>query len=77
MNDSVPTEQLLKMEWSKKKKKEMAKFLERHNVLKIDSDDTENLNSSIISNEIEPVDKNYLQRKAQTQTVSLMNSTKH
>ena len=36
MNESVPTKQL-KMEWPKKREKEMAKFLKRHNVLKINS----------------------------------------
>jgi len=63
MNDSVPTEQL-KMEWSKKKKNEMTKFLERHNVLKLTRDDTENLNSSIISNEIQSVNKKLPTKKS-------------
>lgn len=53
------------LRWNgQKKKKEMAKFLERHNVLKLTRDDTENLNSSVISNEIESIDKKLPTKKS-------------
>ena len=58
--------QLSNLRWigQKKKKNEMTKFLERHNVLKLTRDDTENLNSSIISNEIQSVDKKLPTKKS-------------
>ena len=55
---------------------EMDKFLEKHNLLKLNQEEIENINRPITSTEIETVIKN-LPTKAQDQIASPGNSTKH
>ena len=56
---------------------EMDKFLEKHNLLRLNQDETENINRPITSTEIETVIKNLQQTKAQDQMASQVNSIKH
>ena len=55
---------------------EMDKFLEMHNLLRLNQEETENMNRPITSTEIETVIKN-LQTKAQDQMASQENSIKY
>ena len=55
---------------------EMDKFLEKHNLLRLNQEEIENINRPITSTEIEPVIKN-LPTKAQDQMASQKNSIKH
>ena len=55
---------------------EMDKFLEKHNLLRLNQEETENIDRPITSTEIETVIKN-LPTKAQDQTSSLVSSIKH
>ena len=55
---------------------EMDKFLEEYNLPKLNQEELENLNRSIISREIETVIRN-LSTKGQDQTASQLNSTKN
>ena len=54
----------------------MDKFLENHNLLRMNQEEIENMNRPITSNEIEAVIKN-LPTKAQDQMASQVNSIKH
>ena len=56
---------------------EMNKFLEKHNFLKLNQEEIENLNRPITSMEIETVIRNLPANKAQDQTASQLNSTKN
>ena len=56
---------------------EMDKFLEKHNLLRLNQEEIENINSPITSTEIETVFKNLPTNKAQDQTASEANSIKH
>ena len=60
---------------------EMDKFLERHKLLKLTQEETENLYRPIRSKEIEVIlktkNKKYPQRKSHAQMTLLLNSTKH
>ena len=56
---------------------EMDKFLEKHNLLRLNQEDTENINRQITSTEIETVIKIFPQTKAQNQMTSQDNSIKH
>ena len=55
---------------------EMDKFLEKHNLLRLNQEEIENINRPITSTEIETVIKN-LPTKAQDQMASQANSIKH
>ena len=56
---------------------EMDKFLEKHNLPKLNQEEIENLNRSITSTEIDTVIKNLQQTKAQDQMASQLISTKN
>ena len=56
---------------------EMDKFLEKHNLLRMNQEEIENINRPITSTEIETVIKNLPANKAQDQMVSQVNSIKH
>ena len=56
---------------------EMDKFLEKHNLPRLNQEETENINRPITSNEIEIVIKIFQQTKAQDQMASQVNSFKH
>ena len=56
---------------------EMDKFLEKHNILRPNQEEIENINRTITSTEIETVIKNLEQTKAQDQMASQVNSIKH
>ena len=55
----------------------MNKFLEKHNLLKLNQEEIENINRPITSTEIETVIKIFQQTKAQDQMASQANSIKH
>ena len=55
---------------------EMDKFLEKHNVLRLNQEEIENINSLITSTEIETVIKNLPTKKTQDQMASQANSIK-
>ena len=55
----------------------MDKFLEKHNLPKMNQEETENINRPKTSAEIEPVIKNLPTNKAQDQMASQVNSIKH
>ena len=55
---------------------EMDKFLERHNLPRLNQEEIENMNRPITSNEIETVIKNLPTEKVQDQTASQVNSIK-
>ena len=56
----------------------MDKFLEKYNLPKLNSEETEIINRPITSTEIETVIKKIFQQtKAQSQMASQVNSTKH
>ena len=59
------------------KLEEMDKFLEKHNLLRMNQEEIENINRPITSTEIETVIKNLPANKAQDQMVSQVNSIKH
>ena len=56
---------------------EMDKFLEKHNLLRLNQEEIENVNRPITSTEIETVIKVFQQTKAQDQMASQANSIKH
>ena len=56
---------------------EMDKFLEKHNLLRLNQGEVENINKPITSTEIETVIKNLPIKKAQDQMASHVNSIKH
>ena len=56
---------------------EMDKFLEMHNLPRLNQEEIENMNRPITSTEIETVIKIFQQAKAQDQMASQANSTKH
>ena len=56
---------------------EMDKFLEEHNLLRLNQEETENMNRPITSTEIESVIKNLPTNKTQDQMASQANSIKH
>ena len=57
---------------------EMDKFLEKHNLLRLNEEEIENINRLITSTEIETVsDYSFKQTKAQDQMASQVNSIKH
>ena len=56
---------------------EMDKFLEKYNFWKLNQEEIENLNRSIISTEIDTVIRNLQQKKAQVHMASQLNSTKN
>ena len=56
---------------------EMDKFLENHNLLRLNQEEIENINRPIPSTEIEAVIKTVQQTKAQDQMASQVNSIKH
>ena len=53
---------------------EMDKFLEKHNILRLNQEETENINRPITSTESETVIKNLPTSKAQDQMASQANS---
>ena len=59
------------------KVEEMDKFLEKHNFLKQNQGEVENLVRAITSTEVETVIRNLPVKKAQDQTASQLNSTKN
>ena len=56
---------------------EMDKFLEMHNLPRLNQEEIENMNRPITSTEIETVITNFQQTKAQDQMASQVNSIKH
>ena len=56
---------------------EMDKFLEKHNLLRLNQEEIENINRPVTSTEIETVVKNLPTKKAQDQMASQANSIKH
>ena len=56
---------------------EMDKFLEKHNLPRLNQEEVENINRPISSTEIETVIKIFQQTKAQDQMASQANSIKH
>ena len=56
---------------------EMDKFLEKHNLLRLNQEEIKNINRSITITEIETVIKNLPAKKAQDQMASQANSIKH
>ena len=56
---------------------EMDKFLEKHNLLRLNQKEIENINRPITSTEIETAIKVFQQAKAQDQMASQANSIKH
>ena len=56
---------------------EMDKFVEKHNLLRMNQEEIENMNRPITSTEIETVIKNLPRNKAQVQSASQANSIKH
>ena len=56
---------------------EMDKFLEKHNLLRLNQEEIENINRPITSTENETVIKIFQQTKAQDQMASQANSIKH
>ena len=56
---------------------EMDKVLEKHNILRLNQEETENINRPITSTESETVIKNLPTSKAQDQMASQANSIKH
>ena len=56
---------------------EVDKFLERYNLLRLNQEEIENMNSSVTSTEIEIVIKIFQQTKFQDQMASKMNYIKH
>ena len=57
--------------------KEMDKFLEKHNLPRVNQEEIENMDRPITGTEIESVMKNLPTTKAQNQMVSQANSIKH
>ena len=55
----------------------MHKFLEKHNLLRLNQEEIENINRPITNTEIETVIKNLPTKKAQDQMASQVNSIKH
>ena len=56
---------------------EMDKFLEKHNLQRLNQEEVENMNRPITSTEIENVIKNLPTNKSQDQMASQANSIKH
>ena len=56
---------------------EMDKFLEKHNLPRLNQEEIENINRPVTRNEIETVIKNLPKKKAQDQKASQANSIKH
>ena len=56
---------------------EMDKFLEKHNLLRLNQEEIENITRPITSTEIETVTKNIPINKSQVQMASEVNSIKH
>ena len=56
---------------------EMEKFLEMHNLQRLNQEEIENMNRPITSTEIETVIKNLATKKAQDQMATQANSIKH
>ena len=56
---------------------EMDRFLEMHNLPRLNQEEIENMNRPITSTEIETVIKNLQQAKAQDPMASQVNSIKH
>ena len=59
------------------KLEEMNKFLEMHNLLRLNQEEIENMNRPITSSDIETVIKNLPTNKTQDQMASQVNSIKH
>ena len=57
--------------------KDMYKFLEKHNLPRLNQEEIENINRSITSTEIETVIKVYQKTKGQDQMASQAKSIKH
>ena len=56
---------------------EMDKFLEKHNLLRLNQEEIENINRPITSTKLKLGLKNFQQTKAQDQMASQVNSIKH
>ena len=56
---------------------EMEKFLQKHNLLRLNEEEIENINTPNTSTEIETVIKNFQQTEVQEQMASQANSIKH
>ena len=56
---------------------EMDKFVELNNLLRLNQEETENMNRSITSTEPETMIKNFQQTEVQEQVASHVNSIKH
>ena len=56
---------------------ETDKFLQKHNLLRLNQEETENTNRPITSTEIETVIKNLQKTKAEDQMTTQVNSIKH
>ena len=56
---------------------EMEKFFEKHNLPRLNQEETENMNRPITSNEIETVIKNFPTNRSPGQMASQVNSIKH
>ena len=56
---------------------EMDRFLEKHNLLRLNQEEIENINRPITNPEIDTVIKVFQQTKAQDQMASQVNSIKH
>ena len=56
---------------------EMDKFFKKHNLLRLNQEEIENMNRPITSTEIETVIKNLPTKKVQNQMASQENSIKH
>ena len=55
---------------------EMEKFLEKYNLQRLNQEEIENINRSIVSTEIKSIIKIFQQTKAQAQMASQVNSIK-
>lgn len=68
MNNYIPTNSVTE---------NIEKFIETYSLLRLNHEETENLNKPIVSKRIEEVIKSLPKRKAQDHLDSLVTSTKH